>query len=94
MSDKRKYKKGDRVLYQGLIGIVQELTETTYGVPTVALMSEENNDLTCTAREIECEEIPEDLDQTEGLRSAYYGTKRIENMVDGLTDKHFRDGNH
>lgn len=90
----RKFKIGDRVLYQGIIGVVLELTETVYGVPTLSLMAEDNNDLSCTAQEAECEEAPEDFDQTEGLSNAYYGTSRITTMVDGLTDKHFRDGNH
>lgn len=89
-----KFKVGDKVFYQGIVGIVQELTATTYGVPTVALVSEVNSDLSCTAREVECEEVPEDVDQMEGLSNAYYGTERITKLVGGVTDKYLRDGNH
>lgn len=91
----RKFKVGDEVIYQDLIGIVEALSETVYGVPTVALVSKANRDLSCTAREVDCDLYDgDDFDETKGLSSAYYGTARIENLVNSVTDKNFRDGNH
>ena len=90
-----KFKEGDRVLYEGLIGVVESCssngTFNSYG-----LVSEVNEELTCTAKESECELVLEDdeIDQSEGLENANYASQRIQNMVGGMTDKYYRDGCH
>jgi len=93
---KYKFKKGDRVLYQGLIGIVIGRWKSTDKKNSYDLISEENEELTCSARESECELVLQDdeIDQSEALVMASLASKRITNMVGGLTDSHFRDGCH
>lgn len=90
-----KFKEGDRVLYEGLIGVVESCSSNgihnSYG-----LVSEVNEELTCTAKETECELVLEDdeIDQSEGLANANFASQRIQNMVGGMTDKYYRDGCH
>ena len=90
-----KFKEGDRVLYEGLIGVV-ESAEHYGGTNNYGLVSEVNEELTCTAKEAECELVLEDdeIDQSEGLANANYASQRIQNMVGGMTDKYYRDGCH
>jgi len=91
----RQFKKGDKVICQGLIGEVYDLSETCYGVPTLNLVSIEDEELTCTARECDCELYEgQDVDQSEALSDAYLSSMAIRNMGESLTDKYFRDGNH
>jgi len=91
----RKFKVNDLVIYEGLIGKVESLSEVYDGTPTVDLVSIEDEELTCTAVESKCELYNgEDFDQTEGLSNAREASNRITNMVGNITDKYFRDGNH
>lgn len=91
----RKYKVGDGVIYQGLVGIIEGLNETVYGVPTLNLVAALNPEMTCTAREVECHPWEgQEVDQNEGLKEAALASERIKNMINGITDKYYRDGNH
>lgn len=90
-----KFKEGDRLLYEGIIGVVE--SKSSNGVfNSYGLVSEINEELTCTAKESECELVSEDddIDQSEGIAMANLSSQRIQNMVEGMTDKYYRDGNH
>ncbi len=90
-----KFKEGDRLLYDGIIGVVE--SKSTNGVfNSYGLVSEINEELTCTAKESECELVLDDteIDQSEGIAMANLSSQRISNIGDSLTDKYFRDGNH
>lgn len=93
----RKFKQGDLVIYAGLIGRVDYVTFTASGnLPMLGLTSIEDEEMTCTAMESECEAYSDEMeiDQSEALFEAKLSSKRIQNMVGGLTDKYFRDGCH
>ena len=91
-----KFKVGDLVIYQGLVGVVDSLsTRYVTGEPCYNLVSKNNPELSCTANESECEDYREDFeDDSRTLDYAKANGERITNMVEGLTDKYFRDGNH
>ncbi len=89
----RKYRVGDEVIYQGLIATVDTVSETFAGELTVGLIAKSDPELTCTAKEADCE--PYDGEEyDEDFSPIRANNLRIANMVDRLTDKHFRDGNH
>lgn len=93
---KHKFEIGQRVIYEGLIAVI-ESKDTYYadGRPCYGLVAEEDEELTCTADEEKCElYIDQEIDQNEALFMANLESKRIQNMVGGLTDKYFRDGCH
>jgi hypothetical protein len=92
----RKYQIGDKVVYDGLVGIVESISESaSSNLPMVSLVSEVDSEISCTAMESECQ--PYDgrvIDQQEALNEAYNAGFHIRNMGGRLTDKYFRDGNH
>jgi hypothetical protein len=90
-----KFKEGDRVLYDGIIGIVESFWNNGKW-NNYDLVSEEDNQLTTTAKEIECTLVSEDeeIDTSEAMSNIIMRNKSIQNMVGGLTDSHFRDGCH
>lgn len=91
----RKFKVGDEVIYQGLVAKVDVLTQTVYGVLTVGLIAKADPELTCTAREVDCELYDgQEYDENEYLLDVIAHQNRVMRTVDGLTDKNFRDGNH
>ena len=51
----RRFKIGDRVVYQDTIGIVDSLSEIFNGDLSVGLIAEDDPEFTCTAKESECE---------------------------------------
>jgi hypothetical protein len=89
----RKLKIGDLVIYQGLVGRVDRLSETVYGVPTLGLVSIEDKELTCTAREVECEfcDNPDEVDQDGAIYLARLESEAIARRVDRVTDKYVGD---
>lgn len=91
--EERKFKVGDLVLYQGLVGRVDQLSETVYGVPTLALISIKDEELTCTAREVECEpcDDPDNIDQNGAIYMAHLESEAIMRRVDRVTDKYIGD---
>ena len=92
---KHKFKKGDKVIYKGLIGIIEKLTTSYAGTIMYSLVAEEDEEMTCTADEKECEKyIDQEVDQSEALGIAKLESAAIANLGESLTDKNFRDGNH
>lgn len=89
----RKFKEGDLIIYQGLVGRVDRVTETVYGVPTLELISIKDEELTCTAREVECEpcDDPESIEQGDALYLAHLESAAIARRVDSVTDKYIGD---
>jgi hypothetical protein len=96
VSKERQIKKGDRVLYDGLVGIVEDVYETYAGTPQLSLVSELDEEITCSADTDKCELLTEDqeIDQESALNEARFNSELIRFQVDRLTDKYFRDGNH
>lgn len=90
-----KFKEGDRVLYDGIVGIVEGMWHNGE-FNSYDLVSEEDIDLTTTAKERECTLVSEDeeIDTSEAMRDIRARNRGIQNMVGGLTDKYFRDGCH
>lgn len=91
-----KYEIGDKVVYDGLIATVEG--KSTYAIsnkPCYSLVAVEDEEMTCTAGEDECEPYNgEPFDQSERLDQARFESSMIAHRVDRLTDKYFRDGNH
>lgn len=95
---KHKYKIGEKVVYDGLIGIVTGLCEYSWiGKEVVGyhLEAEENRELSSTVTEDEVQPYNgEEIDQESRLSEANIDSLRIRNLGESLTDKNFRDGNH
>lgn len=91
-----EFKIGDKVIYKGLIGRVEELTESAAGrLPMLSLISESDPELSCSAMESECELYDgQEVDEGRSLLEAQLSSARIKNIAENLTDKYFRDGNH
>lgn len=91
-----KFKIGDKVIYDGLVATVE--SKSTYAIsnkPCYGLVADEDNEMTCTAGEDECEPYDGgEIDQSERLSQARFESAVIANRVDGLTDKYYRDGCH
>lgn len=45
---------GEKVFYEGRVGIIERLSHTFNGRPTLCLVNEENEEQTCTALESDC----------------------------------------
>lgn len=90
-----KYNIGDRVVCDGLIGIVESRNIHVSGENGYGLVSEEDEEITCTAMESKIDLCTEDeIDQSEALSSARLNSERIRNTIGRMTDKYFRDGSH
>lgn len=90
-----KFKKFQKVVYDGLVATIINCGKTYKGTLTYDLISDENEELTCIAPEEDCIAYNgEFIDQTDRLFQANIEGKRITNMVGNLTDSNFRDGNH
>jgi hypothetical protein len=94
-----KFKVGDTVVYAGLQATVESISPVySYNYWLLSLVSVEDEELTCTANECECEPFNSDIFDTDlseqMLADARLESCRIQNLGDSLTDKYFRDGNH
>jgi hypothetical protein len=90
-----KFEIGQKVIYEGLIGIIE--TKSTYvdGRPSYGLVAEQNSEISCTADEQKCELYTgQEIDQREALLTDDYNSARILGTVGKITDKYFRDGCH
>jgi len=88
-----KYNIGDLIIYAGLIGRVDYLTETTNEKPMVGLTSIEDLELTTTALESECQSYnpDEEFDQSKTLSEIRYQNALITHSIDRITDKFIGD---
>lgn len=92
---KHKFQVGQKVIYEGLIGIIESKSNYVNGKPCYRLVAEENEELSCTADEEKCQlYVDQEIDQSEALFAAEMSSIAIRGMVGNLTDKHFRDGCH
>lgn len=86
---------GERVIYDGLIAIIEDVGIDTNGNATYNLIAEKDDELTCTAKECNIEKYQnQDIDQDVTLEDAYFYSNAIANLGNNLTDKNFRDRNH
>lgn len=77
-----KFKVGQKVVYDGLIATIESLGIYFDGELNYSIISEENSELTCTAREEKCELYNgEELDQTERLFQADSDSLRIQHVA-------------
>ena len=93
------FEVGDKVVYKDILATIDRISPVfSYEYWLLSLTSVEDEEMTTTAPESECQLYTEDdFDadaQSEALLLAKINSNRIQNMVDGLTDKYFRDGNH
>ena len=92
---KHKFEVGQKVIYEGLIAIIESKSNYVNGKPCYDLVAEENEELSCTADEEKCElYIDQEIDQSEALFVADMSSIAIRRAVGNITDKHFRDGCH
>ena len=92
---KHKFEIGQKVIYKGLIGIIESKSNYVNGKPCYGLVAEENEELSCTADEEECElYTDQEINQSEALFAADMSSIAIMGTVGKLTDKYFRDGCH
>lgn len=94
-----KFKVGDQVIYRNLVANVDRISPVwNFKFWLLSLTSVEDEEMTCTAKESDCEiyaEINFDTDASnEALLTARLESKRVQNIAGNLTDKYFRDGNH
>lgn len=88
------FKVGDNVIYEGMIGIVEDINPVfSYEYWLLDLVSELDPEMTCTAVESECVlYTDQDIDQCEAYSDAKFNSARVLHMVDGITDKYIGDG--
>lgn len=92
---KAKFKVGQRVVYEGLVGIVESIIKYTDNSIGYSLYAEEDNEMTCTAHEDKCEVYTsQELDQLEALQDIKNNEAIVLHSVDSITDKYIRDGTH
>lgn len=90
-----KFEIGQKVVYEGIIGIIETKGSYVDGRPSYGLVAEEDKELSCTADESKCElYVDQEIDQEPALNEAKFNPSVIMHSVGNLTDKHFRDGNH
>lgn len=94
-----KYRIGELVVYQGLIGEIVAISPVfSYDFLLLSLVSTEDPEMTCTAKESECKPYNEETFDEDAsliaLSDAILLGQTMTNLVGGITDKHFRDGNH
>lgn len=93
-----RIKVGDKVIYRDILAEVESIEETIYGDATLLLVSVDDPELTCTALKMECQIYDEEIYNPdvndEAIKDARFNSRMTMKMVDNLTDKHFRDGNH
>ena len=95
METKYKYEIGQKVIYEGLIAIIESKSTYVNGNPCYGLVAEENEELSCTADEAKCElYIDQEIDQGKALFAADMSSIAIRGTVGKITDKYFRDGCH
>lgn len=93
---KHKFNIGDKVVYQGIIGVIENQSEYMDGRPSYGLVACEDSEMSCTADESICEPYNDgdEVDQDQALRDARFNSFKVMSLVDSVTDKYFRDGNH
>lgn len=77
-----KYKIGQKVVYDGLIGEIESTDVTVFGTLVYGLVSVEDPELTCTADESLCEPYTGDyIYQQPRITEVYLSSERIRNIV-------------
>lgn len=95
MEKKHKFEIGQKVIYEGLIGIVESQSTYVDGRPSYGLIAEEDSEMSCTADEDKCElYTDQDIDQTDAISEARFNSSSIQRLVGNIADKYFRDGCH
>ena len=95
MEAKHKFEIGQKVIYDGLIGIIESRSTYVDDTFCYGLIAQEDNEMSCTAPERECElYIDQEIDQREALLQAKASSIAIQGTVGNITDKYFRDGSH
>ncbi len=94
--EKHRYSIGQKVVYEGLIAVIEDRSEYVDGNPCYSLVAVSDKELSCTADERKCEPYNEgdEVDEYPALQEAKNASALITKMGDCLTDKYFRDGNH
>lgn len=87
-----KYKIGQLVICNGLIGIVESIS-TIAGteLPLYSLIARDDKELSCSVGEEEIEEYIDEIDQKEAMSDAHFSSFMTMKMVDNLTDKYYGD---
>lgn len=92
------YIKGDMVVYKDILAEVESVGESAYGDTQLSLVAFDDPEMTCTASAKDCASYNElEFDKEanrEAISNARFNSAMTLKMVDGLTDKYFRDGNH
>ena len=87
-----KFEIGQKVIYEGLIGIIESRAIYPSGIAHYGLVAELDSEMTCTAAEGECELLDnQEIDQSEAMSEAKASSNRIMGMVDSITDKYIGD---
>ena len=92
MENNYKFEVGQKVIYRGLVGVIEDRCTYTNGSFGYSLVAELDSEMTCTAKEEECEMyVDQEIDQEENMMRAQMESRRIMGMVDGITDKYIGD---
>ena len=84
-----KFETGQRVIYDGLIAVIESKGNYTDGGNCYGLVAEENSELTCTADEGKCElYTDQEIDQSDAIALANELSSAVRRMVDSVTDKY------
>ena len=95
MATKYKFEVGQKVIYDGVVGIIESRSVYLNGKHYYGLIAEADEQMSCTADEDKCELFAgQEIDQREALLRAYINSAAIQETVSQITDKHFRDGCH
>ena len=90
-----KFEENQKVIYNGLIATIESRSTYANGRNYYALIADEDEELTCTASESECElYVSQEINQSEALNAANANSDILQRTVGNITDKHFRDGCH
>lgn len=84
------FKIGDKVIYKGLIGVVEDIQPVfNYKYWLLDLVSEIDPEMSCTAQDSECELYEgQEIDQHDAYGAAKFESDLTMRVVDKLTDKY------
>src|SRR6478609_6912882 len=93
--NKQEIKVGDRVVYKNVVANVDRISTVFSGeYRLLSLTAIEDEEMTCTAKESECEIYSvltfDEEAQADALSDARFESAIIQRQVGNLTDKHFR----
>lgn len=94
-----KFKEGDLIVHDDVLAIVERVSYSeSAGEHIYSLVSKSDPEMSTSAIESRCEAYdPESFDEDaekQRLSDARFSSAMTMQMVDGITDKHYRDGNH